>query len=63
MRNSKIFIAIISVIAVILLLQNIPGKLDLRSVKIPFIEKNKQLLNVVIDPSKVDLNFIGIPFK
>ncbi len=63
MRNSKIFIWIISVISILLLLQNIPGKIDLRSVKIPFIEKNKQVLNAVIDPQKFDLGFLGIPLQ
>jgi preprotein translocase subunit SecD len=63
MRNSKIFIAVISVISVILLLQNIPGKIDLRSVKIPFVQKNKQIANTVIDPQKIDLRFFGIPFQ
>lgn len=63
MRNSKIFIWVISILSIILLIQNIPGKLDLRSVKFPFVAKSKQVFNLVIDPSKLDLNLGGIVIK
>lgn len=59
MKNSKIFIFIISIVSVILLLQNIPGKIDLRSVKFPFVAKNKQVLNLVIDTQNIDFNLFG----
>lgn len=60
MKNSKIFIAVISVISLVLLLLNIPGKLDLRSVKFPFVEKSKNVANFVFDPANINLNFGGI---
>jgi preprotein translocase subunit SecD len=60
MRKPKIFIAIISVASAILLLLNIPGKLDLRSVKFPFVEKNKQLANFVFDPANINLTLGGV---
>ncbi len=63
MRKPKIFIVVISLISCILLLLNIPGKLDLRSVKFPFIEKSKNVANFVFDPANINFNVGGISIK
>ncbi len=60
MRKPKGFIIGIFIVSVILLLLNLPGKLDLRSVKFPFIAKNKQVTNLVIDPANINLNLGGL---
>src|SRR3989344_4764867 len=60
MRNSKIFIACISIVTIILMMLDLPGKLDLRSVKVPFIEKNKLVANFVFDPSNINVNIGNI---
>ena len=62
MRNSKLFILIISIVSVILLLLNIPGKLDFRAIKFPFIEKSKNVANFVFDPANINFNIGGITF-
>lgn len=41
---------------------NIPGKLDFRSIKFPFIEKSKNVANFVFDPSNINFNIGGITF-
>lgn len=63
MRKPKVFIITIFIVSAIFLLLNIPGKIDLRSVKIPFVEHNKQIANFVFDPSHIAFNFGGIAFQ
>jgi preprotein translocase subunit SecD len=60
MKNPKIFIIIISIVSLALLLLNIPGKLDLRSVKFPFVEKSKNVANFVFDPANINFNIGAI---
>ena len=62
MRKPKIFIALIFIIASVLLIVNIPGKIDLRSVKFPFVEKNKFVANFVFDPANININLFGQTF-
>lgn len=59
MRRPKFFIIVIFIVSFVLLLQNIPGKLDLRSVKVPFIEKEKMIADFVIDLSKISFPYGG----
>lgn len=60
MKNPKVFIVIISIVSVILLLLNIPGKLDFRSIKFPFVEKSKNIANFVFDPANINFSIGGI---
>ncbi len=55
MRRPKVFVIIIFVISFLLLILDLPGKIDLRSVKIPFIEKEKEIANFVFDPAKISI--------
>ncbi len=41
---------------------NIPGKLDFRAIKFPFIEKSKNVANFVFDPANINFNIGGITF-
>jgi len=63
MRNSKLFIILISLVSAILLVLSLPTKIDLRSVKIPFIENEKQIANFVFDPANVNFNIAGVQFQ
>lgn len=60
MRRPKVFIIIIFVVSAILLLLNLPGKIDFRSVKIPFVENNKKIADFVYDPSNISFSIGGI---
>lgn len=55
MKRPKIFIISIFIVSFLLLLLDLPGKVDLRSVKVPFIEKPKMIANFVFDPSNVSI--------
>ena len=60
MSRSKVFIIIMLIVSAFLLILDLPGKVDLRSVKVPFIEKNKEIANFVYDPANIKLNVGGI---
>lgn len=54
MAKPKLFTISLLLLTVILFIFVLPIKIDLRNVKIPFIEKNKKIANFVIDPSKIN---------
>ncbi|MDO8269457.1 MAG: protein translocase subunit SecD [Candidatus Levybacteria bacterium] len=63
MRKPIIFVIIIFVVSAILLLLNIPGKIDLRSVKLPFVEKNKMIADFSFDPANINFSLGGITIQ
>lgn len=63
MKKPLVFIIIISVVSLVLLILDLPIKIDLRSVKIPFIEKNKQIANFVFDPSNINIKVSNIQIQ
>lgn len=63
MKRPLVFIIIISIVSAVLLILDLPGKIDLRSVRIPFIENNKQIANFVYDPSNVNIKLGGFQLQ
>lgn len=63
MRKPSVFIIFIFLLSAVLLFLDLPGKIDLRSVKIPFVEKNKHIANFVIDPTQINFNIAGYEIK
>lgn len=63
MRRPKLFVIAIFVAAAILLVLDLPGKIDFRSVKIPFIENNKKIADFVYDPSLLNFNIGFLSFQ
>lgn len=63
MRKPKVFIIAIFIIGAILLVLDLPGKIDLRSVNIPFVEKNKKIADFVFDPTNINLNISGFTIQ
>ena len=60
MRNSKLFIVSIFIIASILLVLDLPGKLNFHSLKLPFVSKNSKIANFSYDPSNINFNIGNI---
>jgi preprotein translocase subunit SecD len=60
MKNPKLFIIFITILGVILLILNLPTKIDFNSVKIPFVDHNKKIANFVFDPANFNLNIGGL---
>lgn len=55
MQKPRVFIILIFIVSAILLVLDLPGKIDLRSVKIPFISHEKKIADFVFDPSKINI--------
>lgn len=61
MQRARIFIILTFIVSLILLVLDLPGKIDFRSVKIPFIENEKKIADFVYDPANISIplgNFI-----
>ncbi len=63
MKRSKVFIIIIAVLSAIFLLVDLPIKIDLRSVKIPFVEKNKVIAPFTIDTNNINFMLGGLKIQ
>lgn len=63
MQRPRVFIILIFIVSFFLLLLNVPGKIDLRSVKFPFIEKEKMIANFVFDPANISIPLGSQIFK
>lgn len=55
MKRSKVFIIIIFVVAAILLVMDLPGKIDFNSVKFPFVKEPKKVADFTFDPTKINI--------
>lgn len=55
MGKPKVFITIIFIVAAILLVMDLPQKIDFNSVHFPFVKEPKKVANFTFDPSKVDI--------
>ncbi len=60
MQRAKVFIICIFLVSLILLILDLPGKIDFRSVKIPFIPKEKVIANFVYDPANISIPIGGL---
>lgn len=61
MQRARVFIILTFIVALVLLVLDLPGKIDLRSVKIPFVENEKKIADFVYDPANISIplgNFI-----
>lgn len=56
MRNSKVFIILILLVAVVLFFFSLPGKIDFNAIKFPFVDQPKKVANFVFDPAKISAN-------
>ncbi len=59
MGRPKLFIIIIFVVASILLVMDLPTKINFNSVKFPFVQQPKKVADFTFDPSKIDINLGG----
>lgn len=55
MQRSRVFIICIFIVSVVLLILDLPSKIDFRSVKIPFIRNEKMVANFVYDPANISI--------
>lgn len=56
MRRSKVFIIVIFIVAAVLLVMDLPQKIDFNSIKFPFINEPKKVANFTFDPSRININ-------
>lgn len=63
MQKPKVFITILFIATVALLILSLPGKIDFRSVKVPFIENNKEIANFVFDPANINFRIGNFQFQ
>jgi len=56
MGKPKLFVVVIFIVAAILLVMDLPGKIDLNSVKLPFVNEPKKIANFTFDPSRINID-------
>lgn len=63
MQKPRVFIILIFIAAAILLIFDLPSKIDFGSVKLPFVEKEKKIADFVFDPSNINVSLGNISIQ
>lgn len=63
MRRPKVFIVIIFIVAAILLVMDLPQKIDFNSVKFPFTNEPKKVADFTFDPTNINLKVGNFQFQ